>query len=794
MLFEKRLKNRAKQAFDKMIVDPSFMKNNSLKSNNRPSLPKKRILVPALSACASLAFIGGLVLTLVLVNNKNDKNKMVLRPVAENAMRLDNENEILREFESNASFVFGGTLTRKNADGKAIDINNNLVELDYSEFKKGTVGNYTINCYLKTDKTAYVSYNVLVNDEIIDHIKINNYRDTYYVGENVSNEDVDIIKVMKSGKEVHALPTEVVVDDSFYDSTQPGKCQLSVHLATNKAIKANYEIDVKPLEEISLKGNYAYELNYIKVGSPIIRAFNINGKIKPEYSSIHITGHYKTTVKDGQVIIESDDIVNNGSSQVLRYVPQTREMIVYSSHTDRERKCFLMSERDVTYTVRNVHDRWTSYKFVAKNGFISNKQIDYFKFHYGGVYFDNAMTKPVSALTHLDADTYIYVGHIQDEVSNTGYYGSWYDPANNNEIVLAINEERFGDYSFANASTYTVNEREDEIIIRKKGYVYSYDKVDGKLYLLDEYNGSRKTEYTKFDENTQAICSIKTTGNETHYVVYELGESLNKSFVENSEVTTITVDSYNVNNIEFPYDNEPVIENITARGEIKKQSLDDYAYKFGSYDSYWQFTDNFGADRMDKDDHHHYLIHVEDGVVTRVGWVGFSEVVNKSYPVPVTDSTGRQMLDNNGNPIYRDADESYFKGYAHFEDNGVKEIRFSASSNSVNLGEGWLYPNEAMWEDMPFTGVYKSSDNKLTVDVYSYANLGQHCLDKDGIDYIRYIDCAIVSKDSANTNILINCIDKYENGNRLDYQITIELVDNRYQFVFKDVTYYQQID
>ena len=791
MLFEKRLKVRAKRMFDKMIVDPSFMKNNSLKSNNQPKPSKKRILVPALSACASLVLAGGLVLTLILVNNKDNKNKMVLRPVVENAMRLDNENEILREFESNASFVFGGTLTKKNADGKAIDINSNLVELDYSEFKKGTVGNYTINCHLKSDKNAYISYNVLVNDEIIDHIKINNFRDTYYVGENVMNEDVEVIKVMKSGKEVHALPTEISIDDSLFDSTQPGKCQLSVHLSTNKAIKANYEIDVKPLEEIALEGNYAYELNYIKVGSPIIRAFNINGKIKPEYSSIHITGHYKTTVKDGQVIIESDDIIDNGSSQVLRYVPQTREMIVYSSHTDRERKCFLMSERDVTFTVRNVHDNWTNYKFVAKNGYISNKQIDYFKFHYGGVYFDNSMTKPVNALTHLDGDTYIYVGHIQDKIQDTGYYGSWYDPSNNNEIAFSINKEAFGDYSFSNSSTYTVNEKEDEVIIRNKGYVYSYDKVGGKLYLLDEYYGLRTTEYIKFDENTQAICSLKSLeGNDIHYIVYELGESLNKSFVENSEITTISVASYYVNNIEFPYENDPVLENVTAIGEIKKKYLDGYSYKYGTYNSYWQFTDNFGADRLSRTDHHHYLIRVEDGVVTRVGWVGFTEVVVRKYPIPATDNNGNQIYDNNGNPIYRDADESYIKAQVHFEDLGVKEIRFSVSSIAVDLGEGWLFPNYTIWKDMPFVGTYKSADGKQTIVIHSSALLGRHYLDKDGVDQVKYISGVISS--NSEDNVIIDCLEMADNGGRIVYQIDIQKIDDKYQFTYNDTQYYKQ--
>lgn len=791
MLFEKRYKKRANQAFDKMIVDPSFMKNNSLKSTAQPISSKKRFLAPALSACASLVLAGGLILTLILVNNKDNKNKMVLRPIVENAMRLDNENEIVREFESNASFVFGGTLTKKNADGKAIDINNSLVELDYSQFKKGTVGNYTINCHLKSDKNAYVSYNVLVNDEIIDHIKINNYRDTYYVGENVMNDDVEVIKVMKSGKEIHALPTEIVIDDSFFDSTQPGICQLTVHLSTNKAIKANYEVDVKPLEEIALEGNYAYTLDYIKVGTPVIRAFNINGKIKPEYSSIHITGHYKKTVKDGQVIIESDDIVNNGSSQVLRYVPQTREMIVYSSHTDRERKCFLMSERDVTFTVRNVHDRWTNYKFVAKNGYISNKQIDYFKFHYGGVYFDNAMNTPVTSLTHLDKDTYIYVGHVQDEVQNTGYYGSWYDPSSNNEIAFSINKEAFGDYSFSNTSTYTVNEKDDEVIIRNKGYVYSYDKVVGKLFLLDEYSGLRTTEYTKFDENTQAIFSLNDLNtNETHHIVYELGENLNKSFIQNAVITSVNVSSYYVNNIEFPYENEPVIENVSGRGTIVKQYLDDYAYKYGDYDSYWQFTDNFGASKQDNNDHHHYLIRVENGVTTRVGWVGFSEVVDKSYQVPATDEEGKQILDNNGNPVYRDINESYFKAYAHFDDYVVKEIKFSTISKSVNFGEGWLYPNYEVWKDMPFVGTYKSQDNKQTIDIHSSAIIGQHYLDKDGYDQVRYIYGAIASLED--NNIVINCADKMENGNRIDYQVTIEKLDGVYQFTLNDIRYYKQ--
>ena len=311
------------------------------------------------------------------------------------------------------------------------------------------------------------------------------------------------------------------------------------------------------------------------------------------------------------------------------------------------------------------------------------------------------------------------------------------------------------------------------------------------MFLLDEYSGLRTTEYTKFDENTQAIFSLYDLNtNETHHIVYELGENLNKSFIQNAVITSVNVSSYYVNNIEFPYENEPVIENVSGRGTIVKQYLDDYAYKYGDYDSYWQFTDNFGASKQDNNDHHHYLIRVENGVTTRVGWVGFSEVVDKSYQVPATDEEGKQILDNNGNPVYRDINESYFKAYAHFDDYVVKEIKFSTISRSVNFGEGWLYPNYEVWKEMPFVGTYKSQDNKQTIDIHSSAILGQHYLDKDGYDQVRYIYGAIASLED--NNIVINCADKMENGNRIDYQVTIEKLDGVYQFVLNEVRYYKQ--
>ena len=786
MLFKKRLKIRAEQAFDKLIVDPSFMKNNSLTSNSHSKPSRRRILVPVLGACGAAVLTCGIAAGIIIANSKN--SQMLLKPVVEKAMRLDNQNEILREFESNASFVFGGTLTKKNADGKAIDINNNLVEIDSSEFKEGRVGNYTINCHLKSDRNAYVSYNVLVNDEVIDHIKINNYRNTYYVGESVLNDDIDIIKVMKSGKEVHALPTEIDIDDSNFSSSNPGKCSLSVNLLTNKAIKAEYEVDVKPLEEMDLHGDYAYELNYIKVGTPIIRAFNINGKITPEYSSIHISGKYKRTYESGQIIIDSAD-ANSSTSQTIRYVPHTREMIVYSSRADRERICFLMSERDVTFTVGNVDDKWTNYKFVAKNGYISDKEIDYFKFHYGGVYFDKDLTKPVNSLTHLDEDTTIYVGRKQIEAEETGYIGHWYSESSNNEMSLTITQTGMGNYGSSNKSSYTASEEEDQVIIRKQGYVYAYDKLDGHLYLLDEYSGKRTTEYQKYDPNTHFVCTlIDSISRAKRYIVYELGDSLNKSVVDTAVITRINASYYYVNNIATPYYDEPIVEDVTAEGNVYHSYLNSYFGKYGSYNAYWQLTDNFGADRQDRTDHHHFLTRVENGIATRVGWVNFSKVVTETHGVPVTDNYGEQIYGNDGEPLYREVKESYFIAHAYFEDHGVKEIKIASNSNTIDLGNGWVAPNETIWSNMPFIGTYETEGGKR-IGVLDNATLSERIV-KDGDEEVNTIDCALVSL--TENEIVINCVDKGSNSERIEFQLTINRINNRYQFTYNGETYFRK--
>ena len=130
MLFKNRIRNKANKMFDDLIVDPSFIKHNSPKNKT----PFINVLAPALSAAVCVLLIGGVTTSLVLINRNNKNQGLGLNQIMERAMVLDNQNQVLREFESNASFIFGGNITRKKEDGKAVDIDNSLVEVDSSQF------------------------------------------------------------------------------------------------------------------------------------------------------------------------------------------------------------------------------------------------------------------------------------------------------------------------------------------------------------------------------------------------------------------------------------------------------------------------------------------------------------------------------------------------------------------------------------------------------------------------------------------------------------------------------------
>ncbi len=802
MMFKKKMKDNVKKKFDTIFKNPSFVEKPLVKKQ----VPLRNKLIPILSASLTLMLAGGITLSVVLVSQKShekmpfqnssnqpiDSSDLTLKPISQKAMRLDNQNEILREFESNASFIFGGNLTRNNGDGKAVTINDRLIEIDSSEFKEGAVGNYTIKCRLKNDDEALVSYNVLVNNEIIDSLKIDSFRNTYYVGETVLLSDVSVTKVMKSEKNVKALPTEYALDTSKFDTSKPGKTTLTVYLLTNPNIKKTYEVDVKPLDEINLKGDYAYICREFKVGEPIFYAFSIDEEIKPEYSEILAKGKYERHVNNSGIVLEVP-----GDSQTMRYVPKDREMIVSGIAGDPDMHCFKLTDRDVYITMSGGNDVSDKLNIVAKNGYLSNKTLDYFKFNFGGVYFDAGFNNEVDSMHHFDNQVTLYLGVKSIPVSNEGFIGDWYSPIDVNKMKITITKEGMSSWGAVELPSYTTTEYEEYITIRAHNGIYEYDKIKGTLFTVDNYDGSRGVELRKYDSKTQALVTYVYNNMGHKYVyVYNLGDSLNKTFVYESRISSIEVTSIytideNGNQIEKAYHNEPILEDlIIANGANYNRSMSDYWGTYGKdYTDFWRLTDKSNADRMNNDPHYDYLVHYEMGETTRVGWVEFSRYVIVTYQYEGKDNRGNPIYDENGDPVIYTGTNEYYYGNVHFEDGETIEIKFPKTTTGVDIGSGWMTKITYIWNLLPFIGTYKSSSGKQ-IDISKSGALVQYLENAQGYSYTTAMDGFITFY--SNDKITAKFVEFDNNYNRTIHNIDFLLSENRYIFELNGNTYTQE--
>ena len=787
MLFKNRIRNKANKMFDDLIVDPSFIKHNSPKNKT----PFINVLAPALSAAVCVLLIGGVTTSLILIGKNNKNQGAGLNQFVERAMVLDNQNQVLREFESNASFIFGGNITRKNEDGKAVDIDESLVEVDSSAFKKGVVGNYTINCRLKSDNNALVSYNVIVNKDVIREIRVVSKKSTYYLNEPILPSDVEVFKIMEDGKAVRALPTEIGIDDMRYDATKVGSYPIAVYLQTNKKIKSIYEVEVKPLEDISLRGDYAYQIEDNRVGSPIVHAFTIGNTIESKLNDIIMDGDYTYNVVNGHILI-----TNGHYGQAITYIPETREMVVSGLNNEPDKKCFLVSDRDAFYTVKGESTR-----YVARDGYVSKKALDYFDLTYGGLYTDEALKNKVTSLDYFYKETNLFLGKGQHISSDKGYIGDWYLESDMNKLKYTITEGNLGNYGQSDRA-YEVDETKDEVIISSGLDNFIYDKYQGVLYSADA-NGNRVTRYKKYDPNTQAICKIYYNNvGDYESIVYQIGETLNKRFVSDDIIGYAVVSTYfDENGNEKTYNDEPIIKDMTAKGSFGHRYMKSLQGKFGeNYMSYWEITDKYGADRMDaEEDHRFYLQRAEMGQVTRTGWFHFTTASREVYKIPYVNSHGEYVYDENGLMRYYEMTFTVYKAYAHFEDHSVLEARvhftgrFSNNPDTgdleeevaINFGSGSISKIYGIWSNMPFLGQFASSDGSI-IEIDKSAKMFEY-----GYGSNHEITCAVTSY--KKDNIVVSCYEKDSGDKRVNSEIQIKLVEGRYQFERNGKTYIQQI-
>ena len=216
--------------------------------------------------------------------------------------------------------------------------------------------------------------------------------------------------------------------------------------------------------------------------------------------------------------------------------------------------------------------------------------------------------------------------------------------------------------------------------------------------------------------------------------------------------------------------------------ELETQYIMPYDGKYGIYLSYWQITDMYTSKQKGAIKHNYYLLHVETGEVTRAGWIEYISTETQTVETPSLNFRGQPNVDRYGRQIYDTHDETYYHTQVHFEDNSIEDIKLSADSLSVSLGDGWSDMSSSIWGKMPFIGVYKSNDGGV-FEFKKDATL----FDKNNEESI---DCAIT--DYSKAKIIIRCTEETKKNKLLTSNIEVTLVDGKYQFIKDGITYYQQ--
>lgn len=695
-MFKRKLKNRVDQKFNNLIEDPDFIKP-SVKVT--PTFNFKR-MIPALSVSLGCLLVGGIVLGAVIrgrtvippadtqdaQNNNGVGPVRKLKPFYQKGLRLENEIEVVKEFEKNAQFVFGGDVTTFDEHGELVEINDSEIEVDSSKFNEGVEGTYEIECELKTDAQVNVSYDVTVNDEEIETIRIRSYKNRYYRGEVPIKDDIDVYKIMKSGREKLALPTEFDMDIGNFDiDFFNGDQTVTVSLLTNPDIKETYSVSNLPLEYIELIGDYAYIDDCYRVGEPVIKAFTVGArKITSDYCDVVCEGTYNKTINDGKAYLSVPDC-----SQVMCYDPTTRIMTVPGLVPgDADLYCSLITEKDV-YVRTNKTNTWLDeYLLVAKNGYLDKKTLDYLEFVYGGVYLDSTFKNPVNYDHRFKLTDCIYLGVRQEPINDKSFIGKWYCKERMNQVIFEITEEAFITYD-GETNKYSAVEYEDVIILRLSGEIFEYEKQTKKMYYVESADGLRTVTYTQYNPKKQAIVTI-LTGNVSYDIVYEAGDSINRSFYTENCVYNVTADHTEENDI--------VANGMTARVHIVTDNLGDYQGNYGTdYLDYWRITGFRGTETIWNwyTYHENYLVHIQNGVIVQRGWI-------EMYENNKTGALATPPLPDPGLASYNHLAK------VHFEDN--TEMIIKLGYDAIDMGNGAISKNDLIWNTLEAATSYDSTD------------------------------------------------------------------------------------
>lgn len=650
--------------------------------------------------------------------NPPDHNTPTIPQDKYETLAFKNKRNVVDRYEKNASFIDSGfEMVKVDEALQVSETLNDTFEVDATEFKEGEVGEYNITISSNSDKHLKMQYQVQVVDETIQYIEIDQSktRKVYYLGESILKEDVYLNKICMDAngkvldpKEVKRMEFEV--DTSNYNANQVGTYKIEVSLTNAKDVRSvEYEVEVKPLEEINLDGDYYFYDDECLSGEVNVYVASIEEeKLIPHFAEFYNGTSDELTYSfiDGRLILRGSN-----ESQYLEYFPKER-ILKLSGMIDEEWILYAKTDYDKTFSIQgeNVSED-EYYQFIVKDGYMDAMTLSYLQYTYGGVYFDEDFNDDmkVEEDAEIQENTTLYVGFTPyEEKEEEPYFGTWYFNKDYFRMPYLVA------FSFENGKLINSNGSKVEdyrIQETSQGYLLWISHNEKYLY-IDEYNAfitdeamTYRNQLARFDATQQCLVTL-STGRSAQRVVVEKGQPLITEFAREGSYTQLKINSYN---------GTPIEKDTTfSVRHISRYLFEIEGKTFGTYEDYYQIVSN---NRIHADTQHQYLLmHYDHYQEVVVGWLSFLDI-DTLQVIPLDDDTSPILtFDYNAEKLVVEEKEYEFNNalYANLDFIGAYK---SAEGETITLTEkGWF--NYTMYIDRG--GVIKPYSDSLNYRLISF--------------------------------------------------------------------------
>lgn len=630
-------------------------------------------------------------------------------------LAFKNDQDVVFQYEKNASLITTGfEIIKVDTAFQVSEPFNDAYVVDDSEFKEGEVGRYNITIQSKTNSKLKMIYKVDVVDQEILSIALDEEKTKkiYYLGEPIQKEDIYITKNIKdadgniSKKEAQRMEFEV--DDSSYIADQIGQYPIRIHLKSAENITLTYQVEVRPLEEISLDGDYYFHEDDCLVGEVDVYVASIkDGVLEPHYYEFYrdTKGKINYLFKENKVILYTENPYDP-KKQHLEYYPERRELVLTGAY-DEAWSFYAKNDYVTTFTIQGEGTENDEYQqFVANDGIMDALTLGYLNYMYGGVYFDSDFENEVQVNEKIKENTVLYVGFIPYEGEERPYLGTWYYNKDYFRMPYLIA------FSFIEEKLYDGGTRlveEDDYKVQKtdKGYIlwlgnnqekYLYIK-DYDTFIVGSFVGEAK-QLKRFDSSKQCKVTLVMNYNTTYQVAINKGDTLITGFAREDDYTQLGVKDY---------DGKPIEEDTTFYGvtEFHHYLFDKSGTVFGTYEDYYKIV--YFANLEIETTHRYFLVHYDHYQENIVGWLRFADI-NTLEVVNLEDDT----------PIFS----------------------FLYEAMSLNLNEKKYVENKKLYQGLSFIGTYQNGDEEIAILERGFFQYIEH-LERG--DYTIYNDYRILS-------------------------------------------------